>query len=61
MLPTDADLREAARQGFILLPIPCCPDGVSLKGRVLRFDPDMPPSERAHRVAALMGETPAAN
>lgn len=60
-MPHDADLREAARRGFILLPTRV-PQGVELRGCVLRFDPELAPAERAKLIEALMGaREPSAN
>jgi len=47
------DLRLAVRRGLLLLPVRGC-DSVALSGRILRFDPEMPPHERATRVLSAI-------
>jgi hypothetical protein len=51
-MPMD-DLDLAARYGLLLLPRPT-PGGVSLSGRVLRYDPALPQARRAELVAAIL-------
>lgn len=53
-MQSDADLRAAVRRGLVLLRVPELDGGASLRGRVLRFDPDLPSAERARAVLAIL-------
>lgn len=56
MMRTDRDLVRAALLGFFLLPCRGT-GGVTLAGRVLRFDLELDPAERARLVNALLPDT----
>lgn len=52
MPPTDLTL--AARAGLLLLPTAALREGVTLTGKVLRFDPCLPDVRRAELVRAIL-------
>jgi hypothetical protein len=52
-MPDDLDI--AVRLGFMVLPRPT-PEGVTLTGRILRFDPSLAPRRRAALVRLLLAQ-----